>query len=546
MWLNGARKGRIGWIFYGSERSAGFLPPGVCAYQLHGIFVRLSHLLSKTSFLRGQQCPKALFLYKYYPHLRDPIPPDRLAIMRRGNDIGFLARQLFPGGEDATAGMGPRVPGSGQSRSVEAVGRTKELMDAGVNVIYEASFIYNDILVMIDILVRTETGWNMYEVKSSLRVSPTNVTDASLQFAVARGAGVFVENVFLVHLNGYYRRRGELNLKELFSVADITQDALEQEQRLMVAAEEQKLILGLPQAPTIEIGGRCFAPYECDFRGQCWKVTNDFSPFSLGGISKSEQSRLYEAGYTDFRNLPQAEIDQLPKMTTLQVRTAVKGETHIDKESIRSFIQSLGSEMLFVDVESFQPAIPRYEGTSPFMQLPFSFSSHRLLPGGKIDHYVFVAEPGIDPRKEFLEEFLKATEGTCPILSYDLSAEAQVLKLLRKVYADRRDEIDQRLSRMVDLMKPFAEGWYHSPEMKGSISLKYVLPALAPELSHSNLAIRNGSHAMTIYDGLEKENDLFARAEKIDALKEYCTLDTWGMVRIYEVLRTVSGFQVIG
>lgn len=502
------------------------------------IFACLSHLLSKSSFLRGQQCPKALFLYKYYPHLRDLIPPDRLAIMRRGNDIGILARQLFPGGEDATAGMGPRAPGtSGQSRSVEAVARTKELMDAGVNVIYEASFIYNEILVMVDILVRTETGWNMYEVKSSLRVSPTNVTDASLQFAVVRGAGVFVESVFLVHLNAYYKRRGALNLKELFSVADITDDALEQEQQLMVAAEAQKLILGLPQAPTVEIGGRCFLPYECDFRGQCWKKQQEWSIFQLTGISKAEQSRLYEAGYSDYRTLPQAEINALPRMTTLQVKTAVKNETHIDKESVRSYIASLGQEILFVDVESFQPAIPRYEGTSPFMQLPFSFSAHRLLPDGTLTHFVFVAEPGVDPRKEFLDEFLKATEGTCAILSYDISAENQVLKLLRKAFPEKKEEIDQRLNRMADLMKPFSEGWYHSPKMMGSISLKYVLPALVPELSHNDLAIRNGSHAMTVYEGMEKETDLFARAEKMDALKEYCTLDTLAMVKIYEVLR---------
>lgn len=451
--------------------------------------------------------------------------------MRRGNDIGILARQLFPGGQDATAGMSPR--------SIDAVARTREFIEAGVNVIYEASFIYSDILVMVDILVRTETGWDMYEVKSSLRVSATNVMDASLQFAVVRGAGVNVEHVSLVHLNAYFKRRGDLNLKELFAIADITDDALQEEQHLLVTAEEQKLILGLPQAPAVEIGGRCFLPYECDFRGQCWKVQEEYSAFTLSGIPRAEQSRLYEAGYRDYRNLPAQEIAVLPKMTKLQVKTAVKNETHIDKESIRSFISALGNELLFVDVESFQPAIPRYEGTSPFMQLPFSFSSHKLHPDGSVDHYVFVAEPGADPRREFLDEFLKMTEGTCPILSYDISAETQVLKLLRKAFPEKREAIDQRIKRMADLMKPFAEGWYHSPLMKGSISLKYVLPALVPEMNHNTLKIRNGSHAMTVYEGLEKENDLFARAEKLDALKDYVTVDTLGMVRIYEVLKAV-------
>ena len=469
-----------------------------------------------------------MFLYKYYPHLKDPIPPERLAIFRRGNDIGKWARKLFPGGEDATAGMSPK--------SIDAVARTKDLMDGGQDIIYEASFIHNDILVMVDILVRDGITWDMYEVKSSLRVSPVNIIDASLQFSVVRGAGVNVKTVSLVHLNGWYKRRGELNLQELFTIVDITDDAVEHEKQLMQAAEEQKLVLALPQAPEIAIGGRCFSPYECDFRGQCWKGQHEFSPFTLSGTTRSEQARLFESGVEDYRNMPPQEMEALPKMTKLQVSTAKNDRPVIDKESIRSYLRSLGEELLFVDVESFQPALPRYEGTSPFMQLPFSFSAHHLFPDGKMEHCVFVAEPGADPRKEFLEEFLRATKGSCTILAYDVSAESQVLKLLRKQFPERREEIDQRTRRMKDLMKPFSEGWYHHPAMKGSISLKYVLPALAPELSYDNLTIRNGSHAMTVYEGLEKETDLFARAEKLDALREYSTLDTLAMVRIYEVL----------
>lgn len=492
----------------------------------------MSHLLSKTSFLRGQQCPKALFLYKYYPHLRDPISPEKLAILRRGNDVGMLARKLFPGGEDATAGM--------SRRNVDAAARTQDLMASGVNVIYEATFVHNEILVMIDILAKQDNYWNMYEVKSGLRITPTNVTDAALQFAVVRGTGLDLRNVSIVHLHQYYKRRGDLLLHELFKFVDVTDDALAQETLLMRMAEDQKLILGLPQAPEVPVGGRCYLPYECDFRGQCWKNNQPYSPFSLSGIPRSEQARLYDAGYHDYTLLSADETRELPEMTQLQVRTAKKNDLHIDKESLRSYIRSLGEELMFVDVESFQPAIPRYEGTSPFMQLPFGYSLHHLKADGSIAHHVFIAEPGADPRREFLFDFLNATEGRCKILAYDVSAENQILKLLRKAFPDYQRRIDERLSRMADLMRPFSAGWYHHPKMMGSISLKYVLPALVPDLSYDNIAIKNGNHAMAVYDGLEKENDLFARAEKLDALKEYCTLDTLAMVRIYEVIKAAA------
>lgn len=478
-----------------------------------------------------------MFLYKYYPHLRDPIAPEKLAILRRGNDVGILARQLFPGGEDATAGSKRGSGTTSQTRSMEAAARTQELMQSGVNVIYEATFVFNDILVMLDILVREGDAWNMYEVKSGLRVNPHNITDAALQFAVARGAGVNVKSVSLVHLHQYYKRRGELNLQQLFFVVDVTHDALEQESELLRKAEEQKLILALPQAPEVAIGGRCFLPYECDFRGQCWKVQEEFSPFTLAGIPKSEQGRMYDAGFHDYRNLPAHEVNELPEMTSMQIRTAKKDAAHIDKQSLRNFIEGLGSELMFVDIESFQPAIPRYEGTSPFMQLPFGYSAHYLSEDGTLTQHVFIAEPGADPRREFLIDFLKATEGTCKILAYDVSAENQILKLLRKAFPEFHYDIDQRMSRMADLMRPFSAGWFHHPKMMGSISLKYVLPALVPDLTYESIAIKNGNHAMAVYDGLERETDLFARAEKLDALREYCTLDTLAMVRIYGVLK---------
>lgn len=491
-----------------------------------------NYLLSKTSFLRGQQCPKALFFYKHYPQLRDPMPPERRAILQRGNDVGILARKLFPGGTDATAGMSPR--------SVDAVMRTQELIANGTKIIYEAAFVYKEILIMADILVHADGEWSMYEVKSGLRISPSNISDAALQFAVVRGAGIDVKKISLVHIDGYYKRRGEINLQQLFKIVDITEDAYKLEAQLMSAAEEQKLILGLPQAPEVKIGGKCFTPYECDFRGQCWKNIAGMSTFQLAGISRSEQGRLFDAGYSDYRMLPSEEMTLFPKMTLLQVKTAAKNQAHIDRESLSTYLNKLGAELLFVDIESFQPAIPKYEGTSPFMQLPFAFSAHKMKVSGEVEHVVFVAEPGEDPRKEFLAAFLKATEGDCKILAYDVSAENLILNQLKKLFPEFASEIDQRLSRTADLMKPFSEGWYHDPKMMGSISLKYVLPALVPELHYNQIAIRNGSHAMAVYEGLEKENDIFARAEKMDALKEYSTLDTMGMVRIYEVLKAAT------
>ena len=75
--------------------------------------------------------------------------------------------------------------------------------------------------------------------------------------------------------------------------------------------------------------------------------------------------------------------------------------------------------------------------------------------------------------------------------------------------------------------------------MKGSYSIKKVLPALVPELSYGDLEIQEGGTASNTY--AQMAQDLFKGDEKKtrDDLLEYCKLDTWAMVKILEKLKEV-------
>ena len=63
-----------------------------------------------------------------------------------GREVGALAQQLFPGGTE--------VPFSDLSVTEQLV-KTHELIEAGVEVIYEASFAFDGIFIKTDILVHT-------------------------------------------------------------------------------------------------------------------------------------------------------------------------------------------------------------------------------------------------------------------------------------------------------------------------------------------------------------------------------------------------------
>jgi hypothetical protein len=97
-------------------------------------------------------------------------------------------------------------------------------------------------------------------------------------------------------------------------------------------------------------------------------------------------------------------------------------------------------------------------------------------------------------------------------------------------YADKLFAIQ---SRLVDLMVPFKQGHYRHPEMKGSSSIKKVLPVLIPELSYDDLNIGEGGTASLTYSQLPSM-DSETREQKIKDLLEYCKQDTWAMVRIWE------------
>ena len=111
----------------------------------------MSHLLSKSTYIRSLQCIKSLYLYKNFYQLRDPLPPERKVRFEQGHNVGKLAWQLFPGGVDASP--------IHISRFKESVQLTQNLIAQRTTVIYEAAFIFNEVLVALDILVRDGDSW---------------------------------------------------------------------------------------------------------------------------------------------------------------------------------------------------------------------------------------------------------------------------------------------------------------------------------------------------------------------------------------------------
>ena len=139
--------------------------------------------LSKSTFIRGLQCEKSLYLYKHHYRLKDPTPSSLQAVFDQGTNVGILAQELFLDGIDASP--------ENHFKMVESVEKTLDFISKGETIIYEATFLYNDYTITsFDILIKDEEGWKAYEVKSSTKVSETYIKDAAIQYYTITNSGI--------------------------------------------------------------------------------------------------------------------------------------------------------------------------------------------------------------------------------------------------------------------------------------------------------------------------------------------------------------------
>lgn len=193
-----------------------------------------------------------------------------------------------------------------------------------------------------------------------------------------------------------------------------------------------------------------------------------------------------------------------------------------------------------MDFETFQPAVPLFDDSKPYQQIPFQYSLFlKKDKKSELEHFEFLAEPGEDPRVKFIENLLKETSGKGDVLVYNKTFEVTRLKEIARDFPQHLKEIETLIARIKDLMIPFQKKYYYAPEMKGSYSIKAVLPALVPELSYDELEINEGGLASIAYESLQTETDLMFIAEIKKQLLEYCKLDTLAMVRILEKLEEI-------
>jgi hypothetical protein len=488
-----------------------------------------SHLLSKSTFIRGLQCEKNLYLYKYHPELADEISDAQQAIFDRGTSVGLLAQGLFPGGVNCAP------PNHFQYE--QCIVNTKKAIEDGATVLYEAGFLFDEVLVICDLLVKNRNKWNIYEVKSSTSVSEVYINDASVQYYVVSNSLENVNDIAVVYLNNQYVRKGDLDINELFITESVKNLALERAGFVKEKIAAFKDLIRKKQEPKIDIGPHCDDPYPCPFKGHCWQHVPEYSVFNISYLKFDRKFELYRQGILTLIDIP----DDYPLGANqrLQVDCEKSKKPVIDKYAIKEFLTLIKYPVAYMDFETMMPAVPMFDYSRPYQQIPFQYSVHcQKNKDSELIHKDYLAEADLskDPRKEFIEKLLSDLEGANTIIVYNQAFEITRLNEIARDFPDYGGEIQLVIAKIVDLMKPFQNKSYYAPEMKGSYSIKKVLPALVPQMKYDNLEISDGSTASRIFESLYYESNFVKIEQTRKALLEYCWMDSMAMVKILSVL----------
>jgi hypothetical protein len=477
------------------------------------------YYLSKSRILSGLQCQKRLFLELHHPDYAS-VSPETEALFTTGHRVGEVARSLYPGGR--------LIPY--HTNLNRALRETALCLKKSPEIpIFEATFSHNHVLVRTDIMVRGNNGFKLIEVKSSTSVKDYYLYDCAVQSWVIRENGYPLESVEVATIDTSFIYRGNGNYNGLFSYDDITEKIKPLSNMVPVWIKAFMLMLNR-RMPAIEPGSQCTSPFHCPFLGFCNPEKNNF-PVTILPERGNIITVLQEEGINDIRDIPEGRL-QRPILERIR-RVTITGKTEID-QSICDFLSSLPYPRYFLDFEAIQFAVPIWEGTRPYEQLPFQWSCHKISRNKQLQHVEFLDLSGNPPMRGCGELLIRTLKKQGPLFVYG-SFEKSILQLLINLFPDLSVPLTGIKERCINLLTLLRQHYYHR-DMRGSWSLKTVLPTVAPELNYQSLnTVQSGLEAQSAYlEAIKAETSTTQRKKIEKELREYCRMDTLGLVRLVD------------
>lgn len=485
---------------------------------------------SKSKLLALRQCPKRLWLEIHRPDLREDSAATQ-ASFQVGFQVGDIARRIYD-----TVGQGALidVQTEGFSRAFE---RTTELLNGG-QPIFEAGFSAGGALAFADVMLpeqlNGEQVWRMVEVKSSTSVKDYHRDDVAVQAFVAQSAGVPLKSIALAHIDSTWTYPGDEDYRGLLKENDLTAEAFSRTDEVKAWIAQAQSVSVMPSEPCVGIGAHCDQPFACGFYDHCTRdMPKAQYPVTWLPYIGAKAKQLAEQGMTALSDVP----DNLLNTRQQRVKTHTLANTvYFDLAGAAADLAVYGLPAYFLDFETIQFAVPIWKGTRPYQQNTFQFSLHTLSPSGLLAHTEFLDISGNDPSEPFARALIAVCGQSGPVYVYNAGFETARMSELAIRFPHLSADLLAINARVVDLL-PIARERYYHPSQQGSWSIKKVLPAVVPELRYDALeGVQDGGMAMEAFlEAIDPDTKTDRKNQIEQQLLAYCKLDTYAMVRLWQV-----------
>jgi predicted RecB family nuclease len=500
-------------------------------------------LLTKSDLHSLAQCPRKLWLEKQRQDLVVEEDEGAERRKREGIEIGDLARKQM-----GAKVLWPQAEATKEDSSALAI----DLLRANPGTAaVEFPMCFDGLYARADALVPEEGGYVLRETKATTfpvkkdkftpdKPDAEHVLDVAIQAYVLEQSGLPMVRAELNLLDNQWRFPGKGDYSKMFRILDVTEHV-----RATVEEVPELLKLGRDTLagpmPVTVTGKQCDKPHSCQFLEFCEKLDPEKPEHPIELLPDSAGKKLAQKlkdtrGYVSLLEPKPVEFTGAGSQLYCRMQEAHRtGKPFLSKTS-GDVINSLPYPRYYFDFEGIDLAMPIWEGVRPYEQIPFQWSCHVERAPGVFELGEFLDLTGRDPSRGCIQKMLEVInpDDDGPIYVYYATYERGRLNELAERHPEYAEVVEKYVSRLVDL-HPMVKSHYYHPAMRGSFSIKAVLPVIAPELDYSELTeVQGGLGAQLAYikAALLKTQspEEFAETQKNATL--YCRQDTWAMVEV--------------
>ncbi|MCK5941833.1 MAG: DUF2779 domain-containing protein [Planctomycetes bacterium] len=397
--------------------------------------------LDKHLFEAGQQCHKRLWLDYHEPSAERP-SPRRQQMSRIGDEMRELARTAFPKG---VAIEGPDIEA--------AASATRQHLDDGVPVLFDAAFVADGLEVVCDILVvHKDDRVDLFEIKSGTKVKHRYVNDLAMQAIVLEKCGYKMQRAYLLHINPKYTHQAgeDYPPMQLLRSADVT--AKVQKQQPNVARKLQNLKLALENDGALELpmGTFCERPFPCPHRARCRKTAPPLPLHLLPELTRQQELELHKEGIEELLAVPPDREDlSFRQRRTLQCQLQ---QQRIVEPFVAEELDESERPLHFLAIATITDPLPRFDMQRPWQQTPYAWAAKTIHEDGRVELQSFVQVDRDDPRGAFVKSLARHLEVGGTAIVWGDEAMRELRNLLDSVPDDKasvrallgQDHLDMR------------------------------------------------------------------------------------------------------